>query len=401
MPKATKRILITVSVSILVGLAAAEGIARLIVSGPAAIAERQRVSISHRALSPTAYRLHPFWGYVQGPAEKINNQGFQSPVSYPYRKGPREFVVGVFGASVAEQVWSSHGVDQRLAPVLKAKGYEHVTFLNFALPGWRQPQSFNALTYALPSIDMAIQVDGFNDIIHLNEWMLKAQPAGYPWSNIYGVLARTETQAETTLRRAELIRHSRAIAAATEWASRPPMAWSRLAHLIWRAIVNSHVKKRIELSDAEANELAPDWSGLEPLKPAEKEEAYLTWMEDLTRLAHLACSAKNKLFFHFVQPNQYDEGAKPLSDEERTKLTPLPWRPIVTSHYRRLDAMTRRLSSEGVSSFFLGRIFSQVPETVYNDDCCHFNPHGLDLLTRAIAERILASGKLDKIPPVN
>ena len=56
------------------------------------------------ALWSLKYRSHPFFGYVcdKSYVENCNNHGFISEHDFPYEKKEGEYVLGVFGGSVAD-----------------------------------------------------------------------------------------------------------------------------------------------------------------------------------------------------------------------------------------------------------------------------------------------------------
>lgn len=133
------------------------------------------------------FRLHPYLGYTYAPGPTgINAEGFDSGgIEYPYGRRDKEFVVGVFGAEAAQQV-AENGTEIQgaLLPGLSKRGYDRVTVLPFSIDGWRHPQTFHAFVAHLPTIDMAIFVDGLNEVRGLSEdW-----PADYPDRDIYETL---------------------------------------------------------------------------------------------------------------------------------------------------------------------------------------------------------------------
>jgi len=113
-----------------------------------------------------------------------------------------------------------------------------------------------------------------------------------------------------------------------------------------------------------------------------RRDSYLAWLHELIAFSDLICQSRDKPFFHFVQPNQYDRGAKPLSAEERDRFT---------RNTTRFDEVTPRDSS--VDSTDLGDVFARTAETGYVDDCCHPNEHGVALLAAAIDDHVLAASR--------
>ena len=142
--------------------------------------------------SDARFELHPYLGYTYAPGrEGVNGHGFEAGGrEYPYSRGDEEFVVGVFGGSAALQVAKqAKAIEEALLPGLKSKGYTRVTVLPFAVEGWRQPQTFHAFASYLPTIDMALVVDGLGEVLEFSDAGRKGWPADYPSAEIYAPLA--------------------------------------------------------------------------------------------------------------------------------------------------------------------------------------------------------------------
>lgn len=347
-----------------------------------------------------AFTLHPFLGYTFRPSfEGTNSEGFYGGVaSLPYHAAPDELVVGVFGGSVAMQVADARErIAGVLLPAARAQGFSRVTVLSFAIGGWRQPQHFNAMVRWLDDVDVVVLLDGFNEVIHLGDSQLAGQPAEFPWSAVYGVLAR-QPSADETLERADLIRLHARSARVTGIFDAPVLRSSALAHLAWR-VWASRYEKRVEAMRRDlANErpfvaMAPE-HGADAI--ARRRDEYFAWWHELLLYSDAIARMRGKPFFHFIQPNQYDRGSKPLSAEERESFTrTTSWFEEVTPRYAIVERMTERLRGEGVDSTFLGRLFADTPDTVYADDCCHFNRLGVDVLAGAIARHVAESGRIE------
>lgn len=350
------------------------------------------------------YELHPFFGYTfyRG-HDGANNQGFMTGgIDFPYRKAPREFVIGVFGGSVAMQ--TTGRAELITAPIeqqLAAKGYERVTLLSFGVGGWRQPQTYHALVHLLPMIDMAINLDGFNEAIQLGAAQQNGYPAAFPPSDIYGALSSRADDVYLRSQQARLVVLNEAMVYLTGFFDAWPYRKSVFLHLVWRVLAAQHARIAARLRSRSSESTAGDWRGIDPVQGsvADWVESYHRLYADMVRYSDMAARRENKVFFHFLQPNQYDRGSKPLSDEERDRYVRNDWFDQITPEYRALEAMSAALSREGVASYSLTDLFAHVPETTYSDECCHLNERGVELLNRAIAERVLASGRLEAIPP--
>ena len=114
----------------------------------------------------------------------------------------------------------------------------------------------------------------------------------------------------------------------------------------------------------------------------------------LARLAELAGAD----YYHFLQPNQYVPGSKPLSPEERELAWSdgAPEKPLVEQGYPLLQEFSRDLQNQGIDYFDLTGIFADHSETLYKDTCCHLNGRGNELLAAEMV-RLLEPALLRRV----
>ena len=132
--------------------------------------------------------FHPYVGYVLRATRegdyigetnwKANNRGFHNLFSdkndaccdYPYVPDKGEIVMGVFGGSVGSGFALSaqiSGTFDKLGNLPEWRG-KKVRVLNFALPGFKQPQQLMTLAYFLnmgQHFDIIVNIDGFNEAV--------------------------------------------------------------------------------------------------------------------------------------------------------------------------------------------------------------------------------------------
>lgn len=115
-------------------------------------------------------------------------------------------------------------------------------------------------------------------------------------------------------------------------------------------------------------------------------ECVAVW-ERCSRQLEALCVANDIRYVHVLQPNQYDPGSKPLSDSEKdTAFDPEgPYKPAIERGYPLLREAGERLRADGVTFIDLSRVFEDTKETLYVDNCCHFNKAGNRILVDAIA----------------
>ena len=351
--------------------------------------------------------LSPYFGYTRKPGDRrVNNQGFLSDVSYPYHKEPGEFVVGVFGGSVAQQIAvhaaSREMLQDQLLEVVAPQGYDRVRILSFSLGGWKQPQIFYLLVQSLNQLDLAMVVDGLNEIDPLSEQEAMKWPVVFPDETVYAALAGSSFSHDKLLaigRIASLGENARSWTAVFD---RPVLRNSLLAHAIWRAriihLLSEIGEWRAQL--AKGSEDASLYTAFRPNSPEEAKadiERYFQLYERLSRWQAQIARSEGLPLVHFLQPNQYVAHSKPYSTEEREKY--LTWGKLrtsfVTARYQRLSRIFENLRSSGLHAYSLVDAFRDVQDTVYLDDCCHFNPSGLEYLAKRIVELIRVNRIVD------
>ncbi len=100
--------------------------------------------------------------------------------------------------------------------------------------------------------------------------------------------------------------------------------------------------------------------------------------------------AINVPYIHLLQPNQYVD-PKPMGDEERRiALSDV----MITSKniplgYGFLKEEGRHLQEEGVYFKDLTDIFRQTNAIVYEDQCCHLNDRGNEILAIEVSKAIV------------
>jgi lysophospholipase L1-like esterase len=310
--------------------------------------------------------------------------------------------VTIFGGSVAENLCHGGGavLRQRLARLPQAAGRK-VWIQCYALGGYKQPQQLLALGYALargerPSL--VLNLDGFNDVtlgavenvpneVHPffpRSWHVTAAAMADP-----ALLRRAGEAAYLESRR------ERRAALADSF----PWRYSAVAHALWRALDRAAQGRIASLA---AETAAPAHASFlrtgppyapRPLDDTLRELAAF-WARS-SRLMDGLCRSQGIPYFHFLQPNQYVEGSKPMgAAEQKIAFGRHPvYARAARRGYPRLIAEGQRLQADGERFFDLTRIFAQVEEPLYIDDCCHLSPDGTRRLAEEIAARILgASG---------
>ena len=184
------------------------------------------------------------------------------------------------------------------------------------------------------------------------------------------------------------------------------LSWARLFHdtvlrysaamnLLWR--INDNILKRqvveakLELATSVAPTIDQTVKG-PPAHPAAELELINRmakfWANCSIQMNQL-CDRNGIDYYHILQPNQYAPDSKPFSSEEQSNYRNNPiYKSPAQLGYPRLIERGGYLHEHNVKFFDLSSLFKDTSETVYRDDCCHYNDLGQRLFGERIADII-------------
>ena len=360
--------------------------------------------------------LHPYLGFVINrdfyrdedvqrvyPGFSISREGFvvdQSSPSVIQKRSPDKLIVGITGGSFAGglAVMATGELERALA-VSGRFPKRRVVFVRLANGGYKQPQQLMTLAYLLgrgAQFDLIINIDGFNEVALPPLENLGSIPLDFPRSwQVTVRKAGGETEVRTAESQVEALRaRQRGMAG---WFGKVSFRYSVSLNTVWWALDN-----RLE---NQVRQISARFSGRDPnsssdavvrfyrpeQKPGSEREMYRAlatlWKDCSIQMKNL-CAANQIAYFHFLQPNQYVPGSKTMSDEEkRTALSDRqPMRLSVLGGYPLLQEAGRALQEADVQYHDLTSVFSRHPEPLYEDDCCHPNRRGYEIVAQAIAK---------------
>ncbi len=360
-------------------------------------------------------QIHPYAGYVEDPRSENSvrslSDGRLMPVSeYGYiddklpfqSRKPGRVIIGIAGGSVG-CFFAVNGTKRLEAELVKDSRFagKQLVFVNMALGGYKQPQQLTTLAYLLSmgaEFDLVLNIDGFNEVCvgSLENGSNSVFPA-FPlhWRvRIAGNDAnRVLAQSELLLLSAERGRQARRF-------SRSPWRYSMISHLVWE-FLDRRMAVRIDRVMDKYQRLEREQSPYVVTGPrrefATTEDRYQFLVEVWANgsvLMNRLCRSSGIRYYHFLQPNQYVAGSKPMGDAEKriAILEGHPYRQAVEIGYPLLIRKSEFLRSQGVSYHDLTNIFAGHPETLYLDNCCHYNQAGYEIMAEAIARAILNDG---------
>jgi hypothetical protein len=283
------------------------------------------------------------------------------------------------------------------APALQGR---RLRVQSFALGGFKQPQMLGALAYLLAlghRFDVVVELDGFNDVaLSFANHKARGTFPAYPraWDALVGPVPDIEQ-----------LRRIGKVAYWQEWRSAiarrfapAPWSWSVTAGLVWkcldRVLGGELARARLELAKTAAGHY-----GYRERGPVRRYASDQELLVDIARLwgqsslqMHRLCTAAGMRYHHFLQPNQYLPGSKPMGPTEGAVAyrADHEYRFPVEKGYPLLQAEGARLVGLGVDYHDLSRLYAGVAEPLYIDDCCHVNQKGNAMMGEAVGKVIVA-----------
>ncbi|NQE34328.1 hypothetical protein [Microcoleus asticus] len=363
-------------------------------------------------------RLHPFFGYVlkQGAFTneklklKVNKHGFFSLYEYPFIKtNKNQFIIGVFGGSVANNFAVDEYVSQRLSKKLQSypefAGRE-IVVLNFGNGGYKQPQQLLILNYFLAlgqELDLVINIDGFNEVA-LSNLNNKAQvevgmPSVQHIQPLTG-LANNNLSPEAMSSILQINENKKQLKAGIDKLQTCQLA---LCHAVTslqvKQLVNNYQQAVVKY-DRQVTQSNPDTanSGIVYIPKADFvlqdaaafDKMALMWYESSIGMNQILSSRKIN-YFHFIQPNQYYPTKRAFTAKENEIAIDKksPYIEGVKKGYPVLLSKVDDLQKAGVNIFNAVNILDNTKETVYKDACCHYNSVGEDVLANYVSSSII------------
>ncbi|MFI5349414.1 MAG: hypothetical protein ACHQ2Z_07715 [Elusimicrobiota bacterium] len=353
--------------------------------------------------------LHPYLGYVDldlsRPAVPRRNE-FEFADGRPLFQAPAkdEIVIAVTGASVAGKLAGEYRavLREELKKIDQFRD-RRISVIALALGGYKQPQQYFALAYYLvrgARFDLVVNLDGFNDVaLPLAQNYPHGVYPGYPRNWYYRVADHLIPELQALQARKSYLQSLRIRGAGL--VDRAPLRYSFLAHGFWRLWdrllerESSRLDLQASLFDAGQRSFVRDGPGKKFADAREVlEESVRIWMRSSVQMKMLS-DGYGIRYYHFLQPNQYDLGSKPLTPVERKDAwrEDHPYAPGARAGYPLLRAQAPGLLRSGVKFHDLSRVFADSHEDYYMDTCCHVNEAGDRVLARAIAAAIQADLK--------
>lgn len=359
----------------------------------AELAEQNRLGDFDQRFGLPGLRLHPMFGWATAPTTPgYNNAGFLSDRPYPHPREEDDFIIGIFGGSVAANFWSfnakSGTFQNRLKERIPALGRKRIVLLNFAKEAYKSPQQLAVLSYWLlegQHFDLVVNIEGYNELT--SAWINRQRGIDLAMhgSNLLFEFARltdAERISEPTLRHLMAARQREAAfrqSLATFWLIQTGYArW-----IAGSTTASQGVEMRAY--DARSNLLL-----IPQGESSSSRETFLQHYERYWLAAARATGAVAKsagaAYLQVLQPNQYVRTDRVYSEQERrVAFTEANgYDGLIDAGFQRMSKLGAQLTSD-VGFSDATRIFDAVPGQVYRDNCCHMTDTGRTIFSRFVA----------------
>ncbi len=335
---------------------------------------------------------------------QANRFGYFSNVD-DYRLVPEDhYVVGIFGGSVASNLVTIGGATLRDRIVDQSSEPDReVAVLNFASGGYKQPQQLSALMQASllgVRFDVIINLDGYNEVVFGAANAKRRHHPIFPSIKHYGLRLDLARDSIAPLQREKLGAMHRERRLAGETRSRAAAApallrQSQLYRVVVGVKMRRHLRRATEL-ESQAQEMTALEGSETPIAELPdpclgKRDGCWQLIADIWERGSLTMDrlarGMGAQYLHVLQPSQYIEGSKPLSQVElRYAYKDDQVARNLRSGYAHLRQRGQQLRNHGVEFHDLTMVFADYDKTLYRDSCCHLNARGNEILAAAVAE---------------
>ena len=271
--------------------------------------------------------IHPFFGYVHNPKlPNTNNFGFRSKytidldesgLSVNQGDGDDQLIVGIFGGSFADGVgFYGEYLEEKLSVIFPKK---KLVVLNFGMGGWALPQSFFSFVYFRELLDIAVFIDGLNEVWNAVENNNVGVPPDYAKAAHFQYkLSLSELSPERFNFTSQIIRSKKTLGCITNASLLPLLRRSILVHFTWRSFAK-YLQRDIATKSVKIRQSY--MTNRKYIDVADEfiiNHAVRQWKR-YHRLIHEISIVEDIVDIHLLQPNPFVAGSKNLTEDELAK----------------------------------------------------------------------------------
>lgn len=318
---------------------------------------------------------HPYFGFVFTPGINIyENQWFQdSTIS------KKSFNIGFFGGSVAAQFahsFSSEQLSKRFKEAIPKLRSKDLKFFNLAQGAHKQPQAFHIFMYYLDNMNLAINIEGWNEILPRSYHFDKQNKNT---SRISDALpAFTEFLYNTNAKEVTKIGEFSFLSKIRSFLINSPLHTFKLAGLTLNQwLVKKYSKTINKLSGYNLLESNLEFQKDEILSKVKRWKKYC-------EAQHLISQSRKVKSYTFIQPNHHVPNSKRHHPKEQRMEHATSY---VQDAYLQMEDRAKELRLKGFKVYSLKNIFKNNDDYLYQD-LEHLTPKGYTIMLDNILERI-------------
>jgi len=350
---------------------------------------------------PELRALSPYYGWESPHSQQafVEQQAFF--------RGPERakvYTVLLLGGSVGQQMGvagATPGFFKSIVGSLPAVQGREVLLLVWARGSFKQPQQLMLLQQLLAAgtvPDALLEIDGFNEVALGNDNAAMGIHPIQPHWPMWGRLASQHALSDEALEELGTL-HALRNEAGELSVDSLALHSAVLGTLRLREAEALHTRfgqsqsRLVATLAAHRDEDPARGPRYEATTDEALEECATLWANSSRSMAAL-CRAHNIPYLHVLQPTLHDEGAKPVTAEERERgQAAATWIEGARLGYPKLRQRGAELAQEGLPFVDLSRIFAEWQETAYVD-VCHFKGapmrHFAERVARELAARVEA-----------
>jgi hypothetical protein len=343
--------------------------------------------------------LHPYLGFVSVPRENYNRFGLPGGETV-IQKSNDTLNVCLMGGSVAKELYQRNKQDLiKSLETIPAFASKKIRVVALAMSGYKQPQQLMALNYFLSlgaQYDIVINLDGFNEIVlpYADNLPFKVFPS-YP--RHWHMYSRKKLDSRVQLLLAKQLSLNKEKEELNSFYAKSIWGKSNFGLLLWKIKYNKLTSEIFEqennlralMTQAELDSQANGpWEDVLDTVSFFNNQADL-WQRS-SNLIYGLSKVSNFNYFHFLQPNQYVESSKLLTEGEYRVAyqDSFSYKTGVEIGYPLLISRGKKLKDTGIYFTDLTPLFKEESRSVYRDKCCHFNELGYKSIAGAIANKV-------------
>lgn len=331
------------------------------------------------------------------------------------KRGPNKLVVAILGGSFADGTarGGSPGYYAHLFSGIPQFSDKNIIVYNLAAGGYKQPQQLMHLAYyyALGAeFDFVINIDGFNELAaSYYGWRDDHLHPAFPTSWDKRVSSGVDQQYIERYSNKRILAEKHTSTA--QFFRIKAIRHSPFMNFVWELLNVRYAQQKSVLEqpspktkqlprDFQYEALGPDYDI--PNLSSFNDYAVNLWANSSKALRAMV-EGQGGAYYHFLQPNQYIDGAKLLSVFERknTVLKQGGYGHVYKNNYPKLAKKGKQLTAQGINFHNLTYLFKDNAEDLYIDNCCHLNSKGYDLVVWAIVAKIAKQLKQQKTAETN